>query len=267
VGEGLDPLNMTIEFFTIVRDGMPFVTWHHQAFKFLKMPWRWNVVIGTARNVHCTSWCNEIVPAVSEDGTDKYFESLSKFDSRVRVFKSAWWNGKIAMCNTPIDYIMEPVLLWQVDADEIWTTKQIENVVGLFDVHRDMNCAYFWCRYFVGPNIVITSRDTYGNQSAYEWHRVWRCEPGMRWKTHEPPVLNGFDERPIRHQETELAGCVFDHYAYATEEVMRFKERYYPSCNGAMDGWKRLQRNRKWPVKELKEFLPWVGEGVTADLL
>jgi hypothetical protein len=28
-----------------------------------------------------------------------------------------------------------------------------------------------------------------------------------------------------------------------------------------------LQRNPQWPVKDLKQFLPWVGSGASADLL
>ena len=244
---------------------MPFITWHYPVFKCLSVPWRWNVVLGTARNVNCTGWCNEIPPSLSDDGTDLYLDRLSEFDSRVRVFKSAVWSGKVAMCNAPMPHLRERSILFQIDADEIWTATQIKRVVDLFESNPMKNCAYFWCRYFVGPKIVITSRETYGNRSSYEWHRAWRYEPGMEWETHEPPKIHGFEERPMTHQETEKAGCVFDHYAYATEAAMRFKERYYPSCKGQLDAWKTLQENVKWPVTDLSIFLRWVGSGVTAD--
>lgn len=95
----------------------------------------------------------------------------------------------------------------------------------------------------------------------------------MRFISHEPPKLDGDFRSAFSHQETERAGLVFNHYAYATEQQVAFKSAYYGSesnRNGfkykdAVANWKRLQANTKWPVNDLKEFLPWVGDGVRAN--
>lgn len=268
---------MKIFFITIVKDGMPFLSWHYPIFRQLSCDWTWNVVEGTAAPDECTSWVAPIEPGLSTDGTTELMRSLVCLDKRVRHFPGAWWHGKVAMLNTALEWLQEPCLLWQVDSDEIWSLAQIEAVVALFrDQKRSKNvrnCARFFSRYFVGPDIVITSRECYGNNSGYEWHRVWNVEPGVKFKTHEPPLLEKFGEIPFTQKETEAAGCVFDHYAYATEAQVRFKERFYGSPNnknghlyhGAVNGWRKLQRNTRWPVKSLREFLPWVGSGVKAE--
>lgn len=266
---------MKIFFVTIVKDGMPFIGLHYPMMRQLPFDWTWNVIEGTAAPEACTSWCAPMPPGLSTDGTTELLDSLATFDKRVRVFRHAYWHGKTAMLNAALEWLHEPCLLWQIDADEIWNLAQIQAVVALFD--KDLskrNCARFFCRYFVGQDVVITSRNGYGNNTGYEWNRVWKVEPGVRFKTHEPPCLEKFEERPFTHEQTEDAGAVFDHYAYATEAQVKFKSAYYGSTankaghlyRNAVEGWKRLQANQKWPV-DLREFLPWVGNNVSASRL
>lgn len=264
---------MKIFFISIVKNGMPFIGWQYPMMRQLQCDWSWNVIEGTAAPEGCTSWCAPMAPGLSSDGTSELLDSLAAFDKRVRIFRNAYWHGKVSMFNAALEWLQESCLLWQIDADEIWTCAQIEAVVAMFqDKKRSKearNCARFFCRYFVGPDIVITSRGGYGNNSAYEWHRVWKVEPGVRFKTHEPPCLEKFEERPFTQEQTEAVGAVFDHYAYATEAQVAFKEKFYGSSanknghlyTGAVDGWKRLQANRQWPA-DLRTFIPWVGSGV-----
>lgn len=262
---------MNIFFITIVKNGMPFIGWHYPMMRKLLFDWRWFVVEGTAAPEACTSWCAPIHPGLSKDGTTEYLESLSKFDQRVVHLKGAYWHGKVAMCNSALEHLHEPSLLWQIDSDEIWSNQNFVNMARMFELDPEKNSARFFCRYFVGPDIAITTRNGYGNNSQYEWHRVWKVNPGVRFKTHEPPCLENFEEKPFTQAETEKAGLVFDHYAYATEEQVRFKEEYYGSANnklghlykGAVEKWKKLQQNNKCPVN-LKDFMPWVGDGVKA---
>jgi hypothetical protein len=130
----------------------------------------------------------------------------------------------------------------------------------------------FRCRYFVGPDLVITSRFGFGNHEDYEWRRAWKGVRGDRFLTHEPPVLDRFDEDTWTHAQTESLGLVFDHFAYATKEQIEFKKAYYGSkanqigrlYANAAEGWKELQR-APMPVAQLNRYLPWVGPDVTAD--
>ncbi len=266
---------MNLFFVTPVKDGMPFISMIYPVLRQLPFDWTWNVVEGTAAPENCTLWVAPIPPGLSTDGTTEYLDRLSSFDKRVRIFRHAYWHGKVSMFNAALEWINEPCLLWEMDADEIWTVDQIVKTVELFASNRKKNSAAFFCRYFVGPDVVITSTDSYGNNPAYEWRRVWRVQPGVRFKTHEPPCLDAVKDLPITRKETAKAGIVFDHFAWAVESQVRFKCHYYGSSNnqvgdkyqGGVEGWKRLQENHKWPVADLKAYLPWVGENVVAARL
>jgi glycosyltransferase involved in cell wall biosynthesis len=106
-----------------------------------------------------------------------------------------------------------------------------------------------------------------------EWLRTWRYVPNCRWAAHEPPRLAALQPdgswadqgllKPLRHEETEAAGLVFHHYAYARESQLRFKEIYYGYAN-AVEGWRRLQAQTEFP-RALKEFFPWVRDETQVD--
>ena len=256
---------MKIHFVTIVKDGMPFISWHYPIFRQLKIDWQWIVVEGVAAPENCTSWCAPLPPGLSTDGTREYLDSIAGFDKRVVLLRNVYWHGKAAMFNAACELIQESGLLWQVDSDEIWSGFQIGIMEQLFRENPGRNSARFFCRYFVGPDIAVTSRNC-GNNTEYEWNRVWKIKPGVRFKSHEPPKLEDFEEKPLTHQETEAAGLVFDHFAYATEAQVAFKEKYYGSENnkcghlykGAVERWRKLQANLKWPTIIGKDFMPWV---------
>lgn len=256
---------MKINFVTIVLDGMPFITQIWPELKKLNFEWQWHVVEGVSANENCTSWCAQLNPRLSEDGTKEYLDSIASVDTRISLYRKEMWHGKVSMFNEVLKKLMGNFLLWQIDSDEIWTAAQISKMRDMFRSDHTKNCARFFCRYFVGPDIAITSRNA-GNNTAYEWHRVWRIHNMARFKTHEPPCLENFEEKPFLHTETEKAGLVFDHYAYATEAQVRFKEHYYGSRNnkvgdlykGAVQRWKTLQENTHWPTTIGKDFMPWV---------
>jgi glycosyl transferase family 2 len=268
-------MSLPLHIITIVLDGFPFITWHYPILRQLKLDWHWHVVEGVALPVKDTSWCARLEPRLSTDGTFDYLRELSKFDSRVTHIHQPSWPGKVAMFNEAMGGIKDgEFLLLQMDSDEIWTKRQLEKLYELLLPKKldNRNCAYFRCRYFVGPDRVIISRHGFGNHEAYEWHRAWRVPSGTLFDTHEPPKLSEFEARPYLHGDTEAMRLVFDHYAYATEAQMRFKERYYGSPanpNGhlyknAAANWKRLQQ-APLPILQLNEYFPWVGEGVTVD--
>ena len=136
-------------------------------------------------------------------------------------------------------------------------------MLELFENSPDRHWASFWCDYVVGPNLHITSRDTYGNHSAYEWLRIWRFTPGMHFSSHEPPRL-GVEHLPgFTNGETERHIGTFLHPAYMLRKQVAFKEQYYGYA-GAVAGWERLQANKVFPCY-LREFFPWVKDGAVVD--
>ncbi len=277
---------LPIHFFTIVLNGRPFIEHHIYALQQLTIPWHWHIVEGVAELNHDTAWSKAGGGAITEelheaglsnDGTTEYLNELARvFPEQVTIYRkpaSCFWDGKLEMVNTPLRNIHEECLLWQLDADELWTAEQIQFAQRLFKARPDKTAAFYYCHYFVGKDRVITTRDTYGNHSSYEWLRTWRFTPGCRWTAHEPPRLcqasadGGFVDvatiNPFRHKETEPLDLVFQHYAYALEAQVRFKEVYYGYSKG-VEGWKRLQAETKFPVR-LSEYFQWVKDKATVN--
>jgi hypothetical protein len=172
------------------------------------------------------------------------------------------WDGKAEMCNTALDGMKEPGMLLQMDSDELWTPEQLGVLSGRITtkgpphpLFKKETHAFFWCRYFFGLDIVMTTRNCYANNPRQEWKRLWRFEPGMKFKSHEPPIMEGEDVG-VEHSETEKFDLVFDHYGYALEKQVEFKERYY-GYTDAVKQWRNLQANNVWPAR-LCDYLGWV---------
>ena len=74
--------------------------------------------------------------------------------------------------------------------------------------------------------------------------------------------------------ETAAAGLVFNHYAYVLEEQVRYKEVRY-GFKGAVEGWKRLQEAKNFPVGlydeaknfpvDLYDYIPNLGHGLVME--
>lgn len=259
---------MKLAIVSIVLDGMPFLPMQLATFNRIDtkmVDWHWHIIEGPAANVGSTSWCQPQQPRFSRDGSNEMIRTW--FDHpRISIkSKMLWEGGKDQMFNTALQRITEPCVLLEADIDELWTARQIETLVVFFAANPLINCARFFCRYFVGPNIVITSTHSYGNRPG-EWLRAWRFKPGMTFASHEPPVLTGAMSPCATREQTRDIGLVWDHWAYALEKQVAFKEQFYNYKN-AVAHWRRLQANKVWPVTDLRQFLPWVDSGVNADLL
>ena len=278
--------NLKIHFFTIVLNGMPFIDKHIETFLKIESDWHWHIIEGVAELKNDTAWSvangGRIESyfhhnGLSNDGTTEYLDSLKKkFPNKISLYRKDHgenWNGKKEMVNAPLPFIEEEALLWQIDADEFWSANQINKTSQLFASNPKKYAAFYWCDYFVGPEIVISTRNGYANNPSQEWERTWRFLPHFRWASHEPPTLvektfSG-EIKAIRnrgvfsHQETESEGLVFQHFAYVYEDQLRFKEKYY-GYKDAVLNWKRLQKNNLFPAK-LADFFNWVSDDTLVD--
>ena len=254
---------MKLCIFTIVLDGMPWITKHLPVFQQLKCDWEWTVIHGAAMNNGSTRWCKPQEGRLSTDGTTEYLKTIASNDHDdirpTTVVESEYWRSKDEMVNAALKYIDEPCVLMEIDADEIWTPYNLECIVAGFCADPLIQMMKFACRYFVGENLITQGEHCYGDMD-YEWNRAWRFMPGMRFKSHEPPIL----DTPITHfidkDVTRKMGLVFDHYAYATEAQVRFKEQWYGrngEYDGLLDGWQRLQEVKDFPVR-LRDYFPHV---------
>ncbi|MBP0034491.1 MAG: FkbM family methyltransferase, partial [Roseofilum sp. Belize BBD 4] len=277
---------MPIHFFTIVLNGEPFVKYHIEVFKKLSFKWHWHIIEGVADLKHDTSWSVKLGGKItdeihrkglSKDGTSEYLDRLkAEYPGNITLYRKpegAFWDGKREMVNAPLNNIQEDCLLWQIDVDEIWTLEQICNGRRLLIEQGEKTAAYYWCWYFVGENLVISTRNCYTQNPQQDWLRTWRFKPGYVWAAHEPPILveplpdgqfkNIAAINPLTHDETEQEGLVFQHFAYVTPEQLRFKEQYYGYQN-AVNQWRALQSESQFPVY-LRDYFSWVGDETRVD--
>lgn len=289
--ESFDTVNdsdqqLPIHFFTIVLNGQPFIQYHIDIFKQLPFQWHWHIVEGVADLNHDTGWSLRNGGRISDDihqngrsndGTTEYLDELALlYPDNITIYRKPegiFWDGKREMVNEPIFNINEECLLHQVDADELWTLEQINAVKQMFINHPEKTAAFYWCNYFVGKKLAISTRNCYAQNPQQEWLRTWRYKPGAVWVAHEPPRLeeplpNGHWRdiaavNPFSHQETESKGLVFQHFAYVTPEQLQFKEQYY-GYSDAVAQWEKLQQQTKFPVF-LRDYFAWVGDGTQVD--
>ncbi|MEH1904856.1 MAG: class I SAM-dependent methyltransferase [Nostoc sp.] len=280
-------LELPIHFFTIVLNGQPFIRYHIEIFKQLPFKWHWHIVEGVAELKHDTGWSlkqggyiNDEIHHLgrSNDSTTEYLDKLAQqYPDNITVYRKpdgVFWDGKREMVNEPLLNINEECLLWQIDTDELWTAEHILTARQMFIDNPDKTAAFYWCWYFVGEKIIISTRNCYAQNPQQEWLRTWRYKPGAVWVAHEPPRLEEplpnaqwrdvAAVNPFLHQETERHGLVFQHFAYVTEEQLRFKEQYYGYIN-ALSHWKALQETTKFPVV-LHDYFPWVLDGTQVSV-
>ncbi|MEG4454186.1 FkbM family methyltransferase [Microcoleus sp. N9_A1] len=278
---------MPIHFFTIVLNGEPFIRYHIEVLQQLPFKWHWHIVEGVADLKHDTAWPIRLGGKItdelhdrgrSKDGTSEYIDEIARlYPQNITVYrqpKGVFWDGKREMVNAPLENIKEECLLWQMDVDELWTAEQICKARQIFVEHPEKTAAFYWCWYFVGEKLVISTRNCYAQNPAQEWLRTWRFKPGCVWIAHEPPRLaeplsdrewrDVAEVNPFLHEDTERKGLVFQHFAYVTLEQLGFKEQYYGYKNAVAE-WSKLQVETKFPVR-LGDYLSWVQDGTMIDM-
>jgi len=288
---------LPIHFFTIVLNGQPFIRYHIEVFSKLPFSWHWHIIEGVADLRNDTQWSlksgGRIIDdmhknGLSNDGTTEYIDEIKQqYPQNITVYRKSdgsFWHGKREMVNEPLYEITEECLLWQVDVDELWTVAQICVARQMFIDHPEKTAAFYWCLYFVGQNIIVSNRYCYSQNPKQEWLRTWRYKSGAVWVAHEPPRLEEpflyrlnpqesaiciewrevSSVNPFTHQQTENLGLVFQHFAYVTENQLRFKEKYY-GYKDAVSQWEALQKNTNFPAY-LREYFPWVTDETQVDL-
>ena len=152
---GLRNETLPVHFFTIVLNGRPFIEHHLDVFKRLPFRWHWHIVEGVADLAHDTAWSKAHGGRISgglhrnglsNDGTMEYLDSIERqFPDRITISRKpgALWDGKLEMVNAPLARLNEECLLWEVDADELWTEDQIIRARALFLARPDKTAAYY----------------------------------------------------------------------------------------------------------------------------
>jgi hypothetical protein len=258
---------VTLNIFTIVLDGAPWIgAQFAELTRVRDFDWHWSIVEGASMAVKDTSWMGNQQGKVSHDGTNQLLSALAHHP-RITVASKPEWGGKTEMINAALTAFKKDGILLQMDSDELWTADQMRRLSALFSANPEYNTVKVKMDYMLGPNVISTSSNGYGNRSN-EWVRAWRYSVGLWMECHEPPVFNGNRGRVCERDEAEsILGSIL-HMAWVTPQQVAYKQRIYRGgYEGACEQWESLQSNTEWPVKDLKTLLPWVGSNASADLL
>ena len=258
---------MTLNIFTIVLDGSPWIgAQFAELCRLRDVDWHWSIVEGAAMPQKDTAWMGNQTGKVSHDGTHQFLQALATHP-RITVNSKSEWGGKTEMINAALTAFKKDGVLLQMDSDELWTEEQMRRLVELFAANPEANTTQFEMDYMLGPNVISTSTDGYGNRKN-EWIRAWRYSVGLWMERHEPPIFNGNCGKLLDREATSATVGSILHMAWVTPQQVAQKQRIYKGgYENACEDWDRLQKNSEWPVKDLKQFLPWVGIGASADLL
>jgi SAM-dependent methyltransferase len=276
-------VGLPIHFLSIVLNGEPFIRYHIDMLRRLPFRWHWHLVEGMAALHHDTAWAAEFggqVPesahlnGLSTDGTSAYLDELAAcFPEQISLYrpeKGRLWDGKREMVTAPLSCINEDCLLWQLDVDEFWTTEQVCRSRELFLAHPERTAAWYYCHFYVGPNLVVIDNERSQHRLNANWLRTWRYTPGCHWEAHEPPILVSPNDdgrvvdlgqqSPFTSDETRRSGLVFQHKAYVLVKQLHFKEHYY-GYRGATMNWLLLQKQSHFP-QALRNYFPWPFVGI-----
>ncbi len=252
--------------FTIVLNGMPFIK--QQAEIIPDIFDHWYIIEGYALPINDTAWCRNIDVSkftnngLSNDGTSEFIDTLPDNVTVIRKTSGDFWRGKTEMCNSFMHEISDCILM-QFDVDEIWKRDTLIDLLNYAEINDDFDSMRFKCNCYVGPDLIISGDDCYGNR-ATEWHRLWRIRDTTYWVAHEPPLIYG-DTKILDNNFTFKKNWIFDHYSYVYEHQVFFKQHYY-GYTGAVNRWKELQQIKSFPVNT-KDYLPWVDKMDTGKVI
>lgn len=208
----------------------------------------WIFVEGATSNTFCTSWCNAMPSEYHSNGTsidntvrllEQYQDYYSKTsDKKITIIKpSGLWNGKLEMFNKALELINEPCYLWEIDIDEYWEPNQIINAERLLE-NTKADSASFACNYLLTDQIIV--KGEWGESPGHGYRRLWKFEPGRKFLSHEPPVLEGCN-KILPPALTPR----FDHLSYYYEQDVRFKSKWYGKHDKIYEGWTKIVNNQQ----------------------
>jgi hypothetical protein len=162
---------------------------------------------------------NPLVP----DGTHDILHSLIPNENIVH----GQWPEKDEQCNAMLHLVPDDVThIWEIDADEVWRPNDVRQIL---DVLEEVDSMSFRTWSFFGG----LGRYMTGFEEDFEFHRIKRWYPGVRFSTHRPPTMLAPDGWPWRehnhwnHEKTDRMGWRIFHYSYVFPSQVKKKAAYY----------------------------------------
>jgi len=154
--------------------------------------------------------------------------------------------------------------LWQVDIDEFYRPEDMQAVIAMLRVQRDVSAVSFRTRsFFGGLRYVAESWDHL--DGTRDFHRLFKWGPGYKYVKHEPPTVvddRGRDLRAlqwVRAGEMARRGVFLYHYEslipWQVEQKVRIYQDEKPEwCAGLVDWAQHSYFRLEHPYRVRREY-------------
>lgn len=159
----------------------------------------------------------------STDRTNEILDKLARENPKLRVIHGTWLD-KTEMCNAALE-LLEPGLLWQIDADEVYHAEEMVKIMDWMDTHPQCTDVEFWGYHFFGgfKYHTVMEDGRWGNNPP--WRRLFRWN-GELWRSHTPPRLERNENILQRGDSASIAGMLH-HYGYCFPRQVLEKGIYH----------------------------------------
>ena len=166
-------------------------------------------------------------------------------DKLIIVTRDGFWSEKDEMSQAYAERATGDYL-WQVDVDEFYQPRDMEQICALLIEQPDITAVSFESVFFwAAPEYRVDS--WYLRRGESEFHRLFKWGEGYRYVTHRPPTVvdaRGRDLRQlrwIRANDLLARGIHLYHYALLLPKQVREKCEYYSRAE-----WARRQLALEW---------------------
>lgn len=171
-------------------------------------------------------WQNE-GRKTSTDNTNIILDSFPDPENKISIIHSQY-SEKDDQCRAYIDLINDDTdYLWNLDADEIYKSKDLENIIDLLKQENPSSVGIRSNSFYGGFDHYLTGFEL----KTDNFLRIFKYEPGCTWLTHRPPTIRYKNPIVKKHINSEelytMTEAQMYHYSYVFPDQVFRKINYY----------------------------------------
>lgn len=165
--------------------------------------------------------------STSTDKTNEILHSFYDPDNKLKIVHGRY-NEKDDQCRSYISQIPQDTeYLWNLDADEIYKTKDLKNMVEYLRSEQPTSVGIRSCTFYGGFDRYLTGFEL----NTDNFLRLFKYEHGCTWLTHRPPTISYKSSFSRYHINSDKLyndiGFQMYHYSYVFPDQVNRKIGYY----------------------------------------
>jgi len=173
-----------------------------------------------------TFWRNK-GKVTSEDNTNKILDNFYDPENKI-IITHGQFNEKLEESNAYMQFVRDDIdYIWQIDADELYTTKDILKIKNMLSIEKPTSVGIRSCSFYGGFDNYLTGFEL----NKDNFLRIFKFVKGATWFSHRPPTMNYPYDIPKKHIDSEELwnkyGVQMYHYSYVFPIQVKTKTMYY----------------------------------------